>query len=104
MNSKPATGKTRDTWTRADKINGIGILITFLGLIIGIGIPFVQHWLHYLGRPQVSIIWPANNEKMAYNTFGANGTAKNIPDNSDLWLFLRSGIEGRWYPISIYAW
>jgi hypothetical protein len=35
---------------------------------------------------------------MSTNTFGAGGTASHIPESDDLWLVVRSGIEGRWYP------
>jgi hypothetical protein len=49
--------------------------------------------------PHATITWPTNNEKITDNTIGVRGTAKNVPNDSDLWLFLRSGVEGRWYPI-----
>jgi hypothetical protein len=34
------------------------------------------------------------------SNLGATGTATNIPRDDDLWLVIRSGIEGRWYPVS----
>lgn len=89
----------RAKWDRADKINGIGVLVALLGLIAGVGIPNLLHWLSYLNRPQVIITWPGNNSKVANNTFDASGTAKNIPPNADLWLVVKPALEGRWYPV-----
>jgi hypothetical protein len=89
----------RAKWDRADKINGIGVLIALLGLIAGVGVPNIVRWVSYLHRPQVSIRWPGNNDKLVNNTFGANGTAEAIPSDADLWLMVKPALEGRWYPV-----
>jgi hypothetical protein len=99
MGSKADEGKGREKWSRADKVNGIAALIACLGLVLGVGLPGILHLVSYLKRSQASITWPVDNSKMTNNTFGAYGTAENIPADADLWLIVRSGIEGRWYPI-----
>jgi hypothetical protein len=50
-------------------------------------------------RPQVTIQYPSAGMHMPNNTFGARGTEQHIPLSSDLWLVVRSGVEGRWYPV-----
>ena len=92
------SGKPKhDKWSRADKINGIAVLVALLGLLI----PDVLHLMSYFTRAQASIIQPVNNARVPDNTFGARGSAENIPSDSDLWLIIRSGIEGRWYPVEL---
>jgi hypothetical protein len=92
---KTSGSRSHQDWSRPDKIN-LGILIVAFVVLV---LPYLQHWVSSQWRPQASILSPANNARIADNTFGANGSAKYIPDNSDLWLIVRSGIQGRWYPI-----
>jgi hypothetical protein len=92
------TAQPTKKWDKADKINGAGVLIALIGLILGVGVPDLLHGIAYLRRPQASFSWPNNNANMPNNTFGASGKAKNIPSDSDLWLVVTSVTGGRWYP------
>jgi hypothetical protein len=98
MTTQPHTGNQAGKWTKADKMNGAGVLVAILGLVGGVLVPNLWHLHNYLNRPQASISWPNEQAKIPNNAFGAQGTAHHIPTDSDLWLIVRSGIEGRWYP------
>ena len=99
MKNKTGRNKTSRKWDKADKVNGAGVLIALIGLVLGVGLPDVLHGIAYLRRPQASITWPANYDKMKNDTFNAYGTASNIPAGSDLWLMVRPILEVRWYPV-----
>jgi hypothetical protein len=101
MGNKNSGKPKHDKWSQADKINGVGVLIAVLGLLLGVGLPGVLHLVSYLNRAQASIIQPVDNARVPDNTFGAHGSADNIPPDYDLWLILRSGVEGRWYPVQL---
>jgi hypothetical protein len=88
-------------WSKADKINGVGVSVAIFGLIAGVLIPFCWHIYTYSQRPQASITRPIKNSKMASNKFGTYGTAAHIPADSDLWLIVRSDGDGRWYPTEL---
>jgi hypothetical protein len=98
MQNQSHVDKNSKQWSKADKINGAGVLVAILALIGGVALPSLWHLHNYWQRPQVSIKWPAKSAQMADNTFGANGTATHIPADSDLWLIVRSDGDGRWYP------
>jgi hypothetical protein len=86
--------KRSKQWSTADKINGVGVLVAILGLTI----PLVWHLYTSSQQPRVSVKWPNDDVNMTDNTFGSYGTAAHIPAGSDLWLIVRSGGDGRWYP------
>ena len=86
-------------WSTADRINGIGITIALLGLVLGVAVPDVTHLIAYFKRPQAAFSWPHNNADMPNNTFAASGTAKNIPADSQLWLVIVPTVQGKWYPV-----
>lgn len=83
-----------EKWSRADKIN----LWIALIACVGIAVPYGKAIDRHFRRPQATITSPSPDEVMPNNTFGAAGTARNIPQGSDLWIVVRSGDEGRWYP------
>lgn len=99
MTDKADTPGTPRKWNKADKINGAGVLLALLGLISGVVLPDALHGIAYLRRPRASITWPNNYAKLKDNIFNSYGTASNIPGSSDLWLIVRSSVEGRWYPV-----
>jgi hypothetical protein len=90
-------GKKRRKWKRSDRLSLAAVIAASAACVIAAIQPgaALWHWLHKAG---VSITYPANDESMPNNTFGAWGTAANIPPSSDLWLIVRSGVEGRYYP------
>lgn len=90
----------RARWSRSDKISIAAIIIALLGAAGGIGTPYLVSWVKHFNNPQVTIITPANGAKEADNGFGARGTASNIPAGSDLWLIVRAGVAGIWYPFN----
>lgn len=49
--------------------------------------------------PEVTIISPPNGARLPDNTFGASGTAKNIPTADSLWLVIKAPNYYRWYPV-----
>ncbi len=83
-----------EEWSRADKIN-LSIVLT---ACLAIALPYGLQLLRFIQRPQAAIIAPVSGVRVLNNTFGANGTARNIPADSELWLVVKSGVEGRWYP------
>ncbi len=85
-----------EKWSRADRINLVVASIAILSVLITYGLRF---W-NYIHRPQVQITSPHDGASARDNTIGAKGTAGNIPPSDDLWFVVRSGIEGRWYPVT----
>ncbi len=83
------------TWSWPDRINST---IAVVALLIALA-PYLEHFVSYLERPGAAISSPVDGEHVANNTFGVTGTAANIPADDDLWLVIRSGIQGRWYPV-----
>lgn len=72
-------------------------LIALIALVVSV-IPYAERALSRFEQPRVSINLPHNGSKNVKRSVGAAGTASKIPSASDLWLVVRSGIEGRWYP------
>ena len=83
-------------WSRADKINGVAALVA---LVVAVQPYAHAAWNHFAG-PQATITAPADGSTEQNQDFGASGTAKHISRDDDLWLVIRSGIEGRWYPVT----
>lgn len=91
----PGKGKQ---WTRSDRISLAAVIAATLAFLVA-AIQPMSSIVHYFSRPRVTIESPSNGMNMPNNTFGAWGTAQHVPPTSDLWLVVRSGVEGRWYPI-----
>jgi hypothetical protein len=89
----------RARWTRSEQISLVAAAISLAALLVA-AIQPVTSWINYLSRPKVNIQYPSDGMQAANNTFGAHGTAQDIPPSSDLWLVVRSGVEGRWYPVT----
>lgn len=90
----------KQPWSRADKINRWIAVLALMAAIIALA-PYVQHGIAWLRRPSATITTPTNGSIFYTNhKRGAGGIARHIPLNSDLWLVLRSGVEGRWYPVA----
>jgi hypothetical protein len=83
-------------WSRADKINGLTAVIA---LLVAVQPYAYDAWNHFAG-PRATITGPVDGSTEPNQDFGASGTAKHIPRDDDLWLVTRSGIEGRWYPVT----
>jgi hypothetical protein len=83
------------SWSRADKISA-AIAVIALGAAVT---PYVSDVVKHFTGPRATIIMPVDGSTHP-RSFGATGTAANIPRDDDLWLVIRSGIEGRWYPVS----
>jgi hypothetical protein len=92
-----AARPTRDKWARSDKISLCAVIAATLAFLVSAMQP-VQSAVRHFTRPRASIIFPQDGARLPDNTFGAWGTSGNIPASSDLWLVIRSGIEGRYYP------
>lgn len=88
-----------NSWSRSDKISCIAAVVSFMALVIS-AIQPISSLADYILRPQVGIQYPSDGMRMANNTFNAHGTEERIPSSSDLWLVVRSGVEGRWYPVT----
>ena len=98
MHGQEHANNSSERWSKADKINGAGVLVAILGLIGGVVVPNLWNLYNYWHQPQASITWPTQTTHVADNTFSAHGTASHIPADSDLWLIVRSDGDGRWYP------
>jgi hypothetical protein len=85
------------TWSRADKFSLSAVIVAGLALLISAVQPIAAA-AHYFERPRVSIAFPSTGAHLDDNRFGASGSASHIPPSSDLWLVIRPGIEGRYYP------
>jgi hypothetical protein len=48
----------------------------------------------------VTITSPSNGARLPNNTFGASGTAQDIPAGDSLWLVLKPPTYYKWYPVS----
>jgi hypothetical protein len=82
-------------WSRADKISAaIGVIA--LGTAVA---PYVSDVVKHFTAPRATITVPADGSTQP-SDLGACGTSTNIPRDDDLWLVTRSGIEGRWYPVT----
>jgi hypothetical protein len=87
-------------WNRADKINLWIALIALVSGFIAL-IPYAQRVQAWLNRSTATISAPVNGSTFHINhNQGVTGDVHHIPSDSDLWLAIRSGVEGRWYPIS----
>ena len=51
-------------------------------------------------QPSVTITSPPNGARLPNNTFGASGTAQNVPAGDSLWLVLKPSTYYKWYPVS----
>ena len=98
MHNEMQADEKSKKWSKADRINGAGVLVAIFGLIGGVLIPSCWHVYTYSQRPQAAIERPTKNSNMASNKFDAYGTAEHIPADFDLWLIVRSDGDGRWYP------
>lgn len=85
-------------WTRSDKISLCAVIAATLAFFVSLIQPAIS-LTHYMTRPRVTIESPAAGISEQNNTFGSWGAARGIPASSDLWLVVRSGVEGRYYPI-----
>jgi hypothetical protein len=92
--STPA--KQDRSWSLPDKINMTGVAIALLGLVAPWGYHIYQH---YFREPNAAIEAPKNGQAFATNRIAVNGTAGNIPADSDLWLSV-SGPSDQVYPIA----
>jgi hypothetical protein len=66
-----------------------------------LAVPLYHFIKLHLDPPQIqaTISSPLTSTKEPDNLFGANGFAQNIPSNMELWLVVKSGVEGRYYPL-----
>ena len=87
----------RTKWARSDKISLCAVIAATLAFLVA-AIQPVESVVHHFTRSQVTITFPAAGTHLPDNTFGAWGTAADIPASSDLWLVMRSGVESRYYP------
>jgi hypothetical protein len=60
--------------------------------------PFGSHEWQKWYAPSVVIRAPSAHEVVKAQ-FDAQGYSKHVSNSEDLWLIVRSGIEGRWYPV-----
>jgi hypothetical protein len=97
-NRDPGLESRATNWIRSNKISMWALIFAALALLVSLIQP-VSSLTHYLNRPRVAIKFPANGANEPNNTFGSSGIASNIPTSSDLWLVVRSGVEGRYYPV-----
>lgn len=51
------------------------------------------------GPPSVTIISPPSGTNLPNNTFGASGTARNIPAGDGLWLVIKAPTYYKFYPV-----
>jgi hypothetical protein len=87
-------------WSRADKINRWIAVLALVAAFIAL-VPYVQHGVDWLRRSSATFTPPTDCSTFSIShNQGATGVARNIPINSDLWLALRAGAEGRWYPVA----
>jgi hypothetical protein len=96
--SDEAPKRERERWSRADKINRWIAVSAVIAALIALA-PWAKNVYDWVQRPRAAISSPFNGEHVRTNTFGVAGTAANVPADADLWLVVRSGVEGRWYPI-----
>jgi hypothetical protein len=89
-------------WARSDKLSLVAVIAASVACLVS-AIKPAQSVMHYLARPRVTIGYPLPGSDMPNNTFGAWGKASNIPASSELWLVVRSGVEGRYYPVDNLA-
>lgn len=89
----------KQSWSRPDRINGIGVIVAIIGLVAGVGIPRIIQFCHYLHRPQASITYPRNGQHFAVNLVPISGSAKHVPPNDVLWV-TASGASEELYPIT----
>jgi hypothetical protein len=86
-------------WTRANKI---ALFVGIAALAVAL-IPYAIDVVRHFTGPRGSISEPAPGSIQPNNMFSADGTASNIPSGDDLWLVVRSGVGGRWYPAARVA-
>jgi hypothetical protein len=79
------------------RTNVIGTTISIIALFIA-SLPYLSDAVEHFTGPRAAITTPADGSTPP-SDFGATITAANIPRDDDLWLVIRSGIEGRWYPV-----
>lgn len=89
----------KQLWSRPDRINGIGVIIAFMGLVVGVGVPHVVQFYQYLHRARASIAYPRNGQHFAVNKLSISGSASRIPLDDVLWLTV-SGPSEEIYPIT----
>jgi hypothetical protein len=83
-----------ERWTKADKIAATAAFAALITAATPIGLGLWHRW----ESPDAAIVSPANGAKVANNTFAVSGTAEHIPQGDDLWLIVRAGDQGQWYP------
>jgi hypothetical protein len=84
------------TWSRADKINACIAVIALVTAGISAVPSALTFWSHW-HRPVAAFGEPPDGAKISGATTPVSGTSGRIPQDSDLWLVIRS--DGRWYPI-----
>lgn len=92
--TEPTSGDGAKGWTRADRLNAIGVAVALTVAVV----PLCVKLVNKLNRAEAGFSLPLPG-KVATRAFPAHGSASNIPASSDLWIVLRSGVEGRWYPV-----
>jgi hypothetical protein len=89
--------RSRSPWTTADRI---ALIIGSVALALTLYQLAEPPLLRYLTQPVVTINSPLPGFVSGKQGFNVTGTARRIPDASDLWLIVRAP-DGFWYPISI---
>lgn len=75
------------------------LVISIIALVVAAWQPIIVPAIDHFRDPRVTFTYPKPGTRLATNIFGAWGTASHIPASSALWLIVRSGIEGRFYPV-----
>ena len=90
------SAKPKNPWTRPDKINGLGVTIALVALIV----PFLVHFYSsHFEAPQAAITSVHEGQRFPGKRIAVSGNSRHIPDDSDLWLTV-SGMGHEVYPIA----
>ncbi|WP_147268207.1 hypothetical protein [Spongiactinospora rosea] len=93
--SPEGSTRRRRSWARADKI---AIFAVVISAIVTVGI-----WLADrqggIVPPSGSITNIADELVVRKEALFVEGKAQDIPAGSEVWLVIRAGSEGRWYPV-----
>jgi hypothetical protein len=88
--------RARERWTRADIINGVGVVIALLVAIIPESVNFYHD---HFDSPRASITSIKGGEHIPNNKIAVSGNSQHVSADSDLWLTV-SGPSDQVYPIA----
>lgn len=89
----PKKGKGR--WQRSDWLSLAAVAVSLIALLI----PPITSQIESARAPKASISGIEEEQKLSRSDYQVEVSYENKDDDADVWLVLRTGIEGKWYPL-----